>query len=363
MTTRLTAKDAARKAELKRVELDAKKSADKDAAKLAKQIDRQWNLQKLACIREALGGNSYVDIKKKLIRPSELKNLGFSFCCVDVVATESEKTEREQAEAERQESLKNEKSEALGPLEDKVFEAIDGFIAEHKDGLKSLFGTVKKATMAMVSCVEEYKAQKIADGYVDFRIFESFNALEDLEDSEEYMFEYEIGVIEDAVDRLLEKKAEFDPDSEDDYQDDDDDEGSEEFLIKRTFNAYHLPEVLEIDHPDNFFRIEWQSKSRYARWQFDQIFSEETLAWLCSETGQAIFNLIQAEIESAIEDGKSSVVLQSRSSGVASLIEIRGETHPGAPQPEQMEYLIKALDFQCNVSDGESGRSRIEISW
>jgi hypothetical protein len=122
------------------------------------------------------------------------------------------------------------------PLEDKVFEAIDGFIAEHKDGLKSLFGTVKKATMAMVSCVEEYKAQKIADGYVDFRIFESFNALEDLEDSEEYMFECEIGVIEDAVDRLLEKKAEFDPDSEDDYQDEDD-EGSEEFLIKRTFNA------------------------------------------------------------------------------------------------------------------------------
>jgi isopentenyl diphosphate isomerase/L-lactate dehydrogenase-like FMN-dependent dehydrogenase len=120
---------------------------------------------------------------------------------------------------------------------------------------------------------------------------------------------------------------------------------------------------LEIDHPDNFFRIEWQSKSRYARWQFDQIFSEETLAWLCSETGQTIFNLIQAEIESAIEDGKSSVVLQSRASGVASLIEIRGETHPGAPQLEQMEYLIKALDFQCNVSDGESGRSRIEISW
>ena len=362
MTIRLTAKDAAKKAELKRAELDTERSADKDAAKLAKQIDRQWNLQKLACIREALGGNSYVDLKKKLIRPSELKNLGFSFYCVDVVATEIEKTEREQAEAERQESLKNEKSEALGPLEDKVFEAIDGFIAEHKDSLKSLFGTAKKATMAMVSCVEEYKAQYIAYGYADFRIFESFNALEDLEDSEECMFEIEIGAIEDAVDSLLEKSVEFDPDSQGDCQDEDDEE-SEEFLIKRTFNAYDLPEVLEIDHPDNFFRIEWESKSRYTRWQFDQIFSAETLAWLCSEAGQTLFNSIQAEIESAIEDGKSSVVLQSRAGGFASLIEIRGETHPGTPQPEQMEYFIKALGFQCNFSDGESGSSRIEISW
>jgi hypothetical protein len=72
MTIRLTAKDAAKKAELKRAELDAERSADKDAAKLVKQqIDRQWNLQKLACIRESLGGNSYVDIKKKLISYSK----------------------------------------------------------------------------------------------------------------------------------------------------------------------------------------------------------------------------------------------------------------------------------------------------
>ena len=188
---RLTAKAAAKKAELKKVEDEQKRLAEIEAAKEIKQVERLWKAQSKTCLRSALDGHISVAIGKKLFKPEDLLELGFDLYCMDVAAADSLPADKDEIARDYQEYLaewESEREEELASSEKSINAAVDAFIADYRVDIGDKYCPIEQVTQDIQACIEDYKSEMREAGSSKVDLFNRFVKLKNYTQSDQLTF-------------------------------------------------------------------------------------------------------------------------------------------------------------------------------
>lgn len=386
MASRLNAKEAAVLTEQRAREIEAlAKQAELDkkliAAKASKYA-RLWKAQGNRLIEAALNGESFLIVGSKLIGGDQLIKLGFAIAYIDQTSfleyqkdLENEKSAKYEAEARALEELEHAKNLELKKLQTDIDKKITDFIklVEKADRYKGMDSTRKMVVKHFLEEINLYR-KNITTGYSssDKLFFQLFN-------SQLYVYKPidslrpTVQVLQDALhkfEKILHDLPDFELDEFNDLQYDpvEDDEDSDVEVLeidefKRYLEAWECSQFMEIEVATDYYQIEWGNLEDVEDWQFEDLISAAALAWLCGESGQALLEAIESEIQDAIDSASSCIHISMEFDGEQCTCEIGKETYYYTPRSNQLSEILKILKYKINKHSLEKGKSLLEISW
>lgn len=389
MASRLNARQAASLTEQRAREIEAQAKQDAEdrkhrAAQVAK-FSRLWKTQGNQLIEAALNGEKSTHVSPQLIGGAQLISLGFTIAYVDQTSFLEEKKQEEiersrQKEAgeralEERERVRHLEAKKLKPSVDKK---IGDFIKtiEKEDRYKGMDSTRKMVIKHFLEKIEDYKNNISAGTSPRGELFSQ------LFDGQLFVYKPidslrpEVQALQDALHKLEQVRRDL-PDVEvDEFEnfdyglgdlEDEDEDAEESTLSVEGFKRYLEPrecnEFMEVDQRQDYFQIEWIDLEEPEDWSFQDLISAPALAWLSGESGQALLEAIESEIQSAIDSATTSIQIAMEWDGEQCTCDIDGETYYYTPRSNHLSEILKILKYKTREQHLEDGKSVLEISW
>ncbi len=120
--------------------------------------------------------------------------------------------------------------------------------------------------------------------------------------------------------------------------------------------------VATLKNQGDYFIIQWGASEIGTLWEFDELFSPESLCWLASPPGKAFFEIFETTISRATACGSSSVDLVVNWFGPDYKVP-GAKNNKSAPYPDQICSIAKHLGYKAAVHRTDGDSIEVSISW
>jgi hypothetical protein len=288
MTKRLTASEAAAKAEAVKSEALARAKA---RAAATKKYARAWVTQRKNLLEAAVNGNNFFETTKPIIFCNTLLNLGFKVSEVPEIPIVNEF------------GIKAKYADQITCDVANAKDLVNELIEKLSDKYVPVFGEFRHLRNAMHIALSDFIEYCDDEGDSCINHFADAlkhpDAYSDLEKNEKLLIK-----IENAV----ANKVALEFDQEQELEKAQDAKWEAELETVDTFDAYDdLPDSIEISSQYKKFVIEWEWDESLAAKEFNDDFCSPWLCWIADQPGQEFFQKVFEQIAQQVDSGKKSL--------------------------------------------------------